>query len=100
MRYARVARLAAAVAAAARSLAAEAVIDAGAENVVVHRDIVGGGDAAIGAAIEAAEIDVQIFRLRRPVAGQRKFDAAADGPAGTGVGGAGKARRRGANVAD
>src|SRR5271169_7133459 len=43
---------------------------------------------------------MQIFGLRGPVARQREFKSAADGPAGIGGVGAGKARGRGADIAD
>ena len=66
----------------------------------MHRHIVGRQAVASGAAIEFAEIDVEVFRFGAPIAGQPELDAAARGPAGTGVAGAGKARRRGADVAN
>ena len=52
--------------------------------------------AAAEAAVELAEIDIEIFGLRGPVAGDHEFEAAADGPAGIGfvvAGEAGLARR-------
>ena len=72
------------------------IVQSGADNVLVHRDIVGRRDAAIGSAIHAAQIDMQIFGLRRPIAGQREFQAAADGPVSIGGAVAGKAGGRGA----
>src|SRR5271167_5215785 len=53
---------------------AEVIIHAGANDVLLHRDIVARQGAATGA-IEAAEVDAQIFRFGGPVAGQREFDA-------------------------
>ena len=68
----------------------------GAEPHVVRIDAVAAGEAAV----ELAEIDIEIFGLRGPVAGDHEFDAAADGPAGIGVVGAGEARLARADVAD
>jgi hypothetical protein len=78
---------------------AEVIVQAGAHDIVLHRDIVG-RRAATGAAIKLAEIDVEIFGLSAPVAGQRNFNPAADGPAGIGGAVAGKARSRRLDVTD
>src|SRR5579883_1874767 len=78
---------------------AEMIVYAGAEDVLLQRNIVRRKSAAAGA-VEAAEIDAQVFRLRAPIARQRQFDAGARGPAGIDGLAAGKARRRRANVAD
>src|ERR1700732_1545105 len=75
------------------------VIHAGAKHALLPGDVFGRWQTAAGA-IEAAEIDAQIFRLGRPVAGQRDFDAAAERPAGIGGRAAGKARRGGTDIAD
>src|SRR4051794_15070113 len=58
--------------------AGELIVQAGANDVlgeadVVHRRSDGG--------VEAAEVDVEIFELRRPIAHEGVFDAGADGPA-------------------
>src|SRR6516162_5319919 len=79
---------------------AEVIIQAGADNVLVLRNVVVRQPAAIRAAIELAEINMQVFRFRGPIARQRHFDAAADGPAGVGRAGAWKSRSRSADIAN
>jgi hypothetical protein len=49
----------------------------------VKRDVVGDRHAvAIEPAIEAAEIDIELFDLGRPVGRERAFESGADRPAG------------------
>src|SRR3982075_414214 len=55
---------------------------------------------AAHAAIEAAEVVVEIFDLGGPVAGDRKLDACAGGPADLRVGRAAEARMRRRHVAE
>src|SRR5580698_819109 len=76
------------------------IVQAGTYDIVVHRDVIGRGEAAIGAAIQATEIDMQIFRLGAPIAGQRNFKAGADGPAGIGRAVPRETRHAGADIAD
>src|SRR5579862_10003017 len=78
---------------------AEVIVHAGAEHVLAQRHVLVGRAAAAGAAIEAAEIDVEVFGLGAPVARQREFDAAAHGPARIGGAAARQAGRGGADVA-
>src|SRR5262249_37732359 len=52
-----------------------------------------------GAAVEAAEVDVEIFRLGGPVPAERDFEAAARGPAGVGRARRAEARDVGLDVA-
>jgi hypothetical protein len=75
------------------------IVHAGPENVFLQRDVAG-GCRRTARAVEAAEVDTQIFRLGGPVAGQRQFHAATQRPAGIGRGAAGEARHGRANVAD
>src|SRR5204862_1109033 len=51
-------------------------------------------------AVGVPKIDMEIFELRSPVAGQCGFDAGAGAPAGIGVVDAGEAGLAGLNVAD
>src|SRR5215469_7986644 len=60
---------------------AEMIVEAGADHVIVHRNVVR-RQAAIESAIELAEVNMKIFSLGRPVTRQRDFNAAADRPAG------------------
>ena len=48
---------------------AEMIIQSGTHDIVVLRDIIRRRNAATGAAIEIAEVDVKIFGLHRPIAG-------------------------------
>ena len=48
---------------------AEMIIQSGTHDIVVLRDIIPRRDAATGAAIEIAKVDVKIFGLHRPIAG-------------------------------
>src|ERR1043166_840812 len=81
-------------------LASEAEIDAAAHQVVVEAHIVGRRAAAVHVAVEAAEIDVEIFDLGAPVAGERVLDAASGGPADLRVGLTGESGRRRLDVAE
>src|SRR5438105_9615799 len=55
----------------------ESEVDAAAEDVGSERHVVDGQrGAAGGAAIEVAEVDVEILRLQGPVVDKRVFDAA------------------------
>src|SRR5262249_52599546 len=78
---------------------AEMIIHPGAHDVIMHRDVVRRRSAAIETAIELAEIGVKIFGFGCPVARQRDFDAAADGPARIGGARSAKAGRGSADVA-
>src|ERR1041385_4520215 len=63
---------------------AELVVQAGPDDVFLEGDVVRWRACEAGRAIEAAEIDVEIFELGRPVAEEGIFDASAQGPAGPG----------------
>src|SRR3954470_2334786 len=56
--------------------------------------------AIAGTAVQVAEIDIEIFALRRPIAGQCEFHAAAHRPADIAVAFAGEARRARLDVAE
>lgn len=56
----------------------ESIVQAGVHNIAAEA-CVGAGDRSA-----AAEVNIKIFELRRPRAGQRRLDAAADYPAGFG----------------
>src|ERR1700731_4686482 len=75
-------------------------IDAATHQIVVEADVVGRRAAAVHIAVEAAEIDVEIFELGAPVAGERVLDAAAGGPADLRVGLTREAGRARVDVAD
>src|SRR3974390_3716997 len=77
----------------------EMIVEAGAHDIFVHRDIVRSRRAAIDTAIEVAEVDMEIFALGGPMARQRKFEAAADRPAGIGGACGREAGKSGADIA-
>src|SRR5207253_4576231 len=68
----------------AMRLRLEAVVHAGPQHVQAHVDV-GRHAAGHGVAGRVAETGVEILGLGRPVAGDRGFNAAADGPADIGV---------------
>src|SRR5580704_4273084 len=78
----------------------ESVVDAGAHEVGGERHVVGHQGAASDAAIQLAEVDVEIFGLGGPVAGDGEFEARTHRPAGIGGVGAGEARGRSADIAE
>src|SRR5207247_1347199 len=78
----------------------ELVVQPRADDVRVELDVVRRHRSAGRAAIELAEIDVEIFELGRPVADEGVFDAKAGGPAGLRLAGAGEAWRRRLDVAE
>src|SRR5581483_1133770 len=78
----------------------ELPVQATAHDVRVERDVVVRGHAAIDAAIEAAEIDVEVLGLGAEIIGDRVFDAAAERPAGTRVARTGEARHVGLDFAE
>src|SRR4051812_4489465 len=59
----------------------EAVVDADADQIGLEADVVRRDTAAGHAAVELAEVGVEIFDLGRPVAAEGVFDADAGGPA-------------------
>jgi hypothetical protein len=76
----------------------EPIIDAAADDIGAERDVVG-GRAAVRAAIETAEIDVEVFGFGGPVGREGKFEARTDRP--TRIGGArGQPRGGGVDVAE
>src|SRR3569623_626609 len=84
-----------------RARGLEAEVDTGADDVGLERHVVGRTrDARAGrAAIELAEVDVEIFELDAPVRPHRVFHAETRGPADLGLGGIAERRRR-LDVAD
>src|SRR5262249_50254034 len=82
-------------------LRSELIVHAGAEEIRVKCDVVGDRHAvAIEPAIEAAEIDIKIFDLGRPVERERGFESGADRPAGIVAAGRCEARDRGLDIAE
>src|SRR5262249_49506426 len=79
----------------------EPIVHAGAEEIRVKCDVVGDRHAvAIEPAIEAAEIDIEIFDLGCPVERERGFESGADRPAGIVAARRGEARVRGLDIAE
>src|SRR6185437_8563292 len=76
----------------------EAIIHARAHEMGVEVDAV--ADRAAGnAAVERAEVDVEIFALDRQIAPDRVFEASAGGPTNSGLGGRAEHRFGGLDVA-
>src|ERR1700735_4581606 len=77
------------------------VVHTGAQNVGVERYVVvHKPGAAVQTAVELAEIDIKIFDLGRPILGDCTLKPAAERPAGIGGTCRGKARCRGADIAE
>src|SRR5262245_38350465 len=77
---------------AAAPFASEPDVEAPTEDVGVERRVAGRHESAIETAIEIAEIDVEVLGLHAHIADDADLEPGAEGPAGTAVAAAGKAR--------
>src|SRR2546423_651832 len=75
-------------------------VQAAAKDVGVERHVAVGGKPAIEAAIEVAEVDIEILGLHAHVWNDADLEAAAHGPAGGGDAAAGEARHGRVDVAE
>src|SRR5499427_418802 len=80
--------------------ASEPQVRPAAKDVGGERHVAAGRETAIEAAVEVAEIDVEILGLEAHVADDADFEAGADGPAGIGDAAARQDRQSGIDVAE
>src|SRR5262245_53203964 len=77
---------------AAAPFASEPDVEASTEEVGIERRVAGRHETAIETAIEIAEIDIEVLGLHAHIADHADLESDAEGPAGTAVAAAGKAR--------